>query len=257
MSLINNPILLAQCKAYHSIDIVSKELETLLKIDSAKDFNIHISLPFSYIEPIYKKFSNHEFQAGAEVLLPAEEVSFSESIAGKILQSVQAKFVLIGTPEERLLSTPHQLNNKIKAALNHEIQPFVCISDTLQEHQDKTNKQSFITQIKNCLDGLSPESLTKIFIVYNAEWISQTPWEAKSPELEEAYATFRDAIQEVLGSDILSSLKLIVAVPAFSQDVAQLIQNLKAQPIPFSGYSIGILSESAEYLQPLVNKVST
>ena len=256
MSLIHSPILLTQCKAYHSIDVISKEIETLLKIDSAKDFNIHISLPFSYIEPINKKFPSNEFQAGAETLLSTDTGSFTGSIAGKILQNVKAKFVLIGTPEERIQSTSHQLKSKIKTALEHDIQSFVCVNDTLQEYQDKISKQTLIAQIKDSLEGLPLEDLKKVFIVYNADWINRTPWEAKSHELEEAYSTFKEAIQEALGSEHFSSFKIIVAVPAYSQDVAELIQSFKDNSNHFSGYSIGILSESAGYLQPLMNKVN-
>lgn len=255
MNIENPSILLAQCKAYHPIDDISKEIEALLKIDSTKDFNIHISLPFSYIEPISQKFPSREFHLGAESLLSAEEGSFTVSVNGKLLQEANAKFVLIGTPEDRIFNNgPHQLKNKIKAALDNHIQPFVCVNDTLQEYQEKESKQILIAQIKECLEGFSTDDLKKIFIVYNAEWISRTPWEAKSPELEEAYSTFKEALQEALGPDHFPSLQLIAAIPAFSQDAAQLVQSLKAHS--FIGYSVGILSESAEYLQPLVSKSS-
>jgi triosephosphate isomerase (TIM) len=240
--LNNTPILLAQCKAYHSIDDIAKEIETLLKIDSTKDFHIHVSLPYSYIEPIAKKFPNGCL-FGSETILPVDEGSFTASVAGKLLQEVNAKFVLIGTPEERALHpTTHHLKNKIKAALDHQIVPFVCIADTLQQHQDKESKQVLTAQIKECLEGFSPEELKKIFIVYNAEWISSTPWEAKSPDLEEAYTIFKEVVQEVN----MPPEQLIAAIPAYSQEAAALVETLS-----FAGCSVGILSESAAYLQPL------
>lgn len=254
LDISHSPILLAQCKAFHPLEDISKEIETMLKIDSTKDFKIHISLPYSYIEPISKQFPSNELNLGAEQILSIEEGSFTASIAANLLKEANAKFVLIGTPEERA-SFPagsQLLVNKIKKALEDHIQPFICVGDTLQEHQDKMTKQILISQLKDCLSGFSSEDLQKIFIVYNAEWISRTPWEAESPELKEAYTLFREAVKEALEPEIISHHQLIVAIPAYSQDVNQLIKILNTDTNPFVGYSLGILSSSAEFLQPLV-----
>lgn len=256
MDNLNSPILLAQCKAFHPIEDIYKEIESLLKIESNKEFNIHISLPYSFIGPTTKKFEADDIQIGAEILLDAGEGSFTGSIAGRLLDEVGAKFVLIGTVQDRTshAETSHSLKTKVEAALKSKAQAFICIGETLQEHQDKASKKVLVEQLKDCLEGIPAEELNKIHIVYNVEWISRTPWEAKSPELHEAYQTFRDAITEVITPESIIHKQLIVAIPAYSQDIAQLIQSFKSAPIPFVGYSVGILGSSAEYLQPLKTK---
>lgn len=258
MNASNSPILLAQCKAFHPIEDIYKEIESLLKIESNKEFNIHVSLPYSFIEPTAKKFEEDHIRVGAEILLDADEGSFTRSIAGRLLDEIGAKFVMIGSVQDRTShsQTSHPLKIKVEVALKGKAQVFICIGESLQEHQDKTGKQVLVAQLKDCLKGIPAEELDNIYIVYNAEWISRTPWEAKSPELHGAYQTFRDAITEVIAPESLVHKHLIVAIPAYSNDIAQLIRSLKSAPTPFYGYSVGILGSSAEYLQPLIDKAS-
>lgn len=259
MTLANTPILLAQCKAYQSLEEITKAIENLIHIDSTRDFNVHISLPYSYIEPISKKFADKNIQVGAETLLDADEGSFTAPIVGKMIDEVKAKFVLIGTAQDRTShsSGSHHLKNKIKATLRSQAKPFICVGETLQEHQDNLSKEVLTSQLRDCVEGFSPEELKKIHLVYNAEWISRTPWEATSPELHDAYKIFKEVVEETFTPGIITSDQLIIAVPAYAEEGSKLIESLQSSPNTFSGYSIGVLGLSSEFLQPLkLNKNS-
>ena len=256
LDAIPPPILLAQCKAYQSLDQICQAIDNLLKTQPEGGFSIYISLPFSYMAPISEKYLPHRIHPGVEGLLDTDEGSFTGSIAGKILHEGQAQFAMIGTVQDRTShsSTSNHLINKVKTALNHQIPPFICIGETLQEHQEKKSKIILSSQLKECIEGLCEDELKKLHIVYNAEWISRTPWEAASPELHEAYGIFKEVINETLGSDILSPQQLIVAIPAYSNEVHLLIKSLQTASHPLINFSIGILGLNSEYLQPLIEK---
>lgn len=254
METTHRPILLAQCKAYQSIDEISKAIENLLKTQSTNYFDIYISLPYSFIEPLSKKFEAENIVIGAETLLDTDEGSFTASIVGKMLKEAKAKFVLIGTDQDRT-SPPSQSQHskrKVKAALDANIPPFVCIGETFQEHQDKVAKDILKNQLKDSLEGFSSEELKDLYIVYNVEWIAQTPWEANSPELHEAYTTFKETVNDVLGAEAISSNQLMITVPAYSEELKILVQQLQENSDSPKNFSIGILALSSEFLQPLV-----
>lgn len=256
MDSIQTPILLVQCKAYQSLEEIIQAIETLLKIQAHQVMDVYVSLPYTFLKPIAEKFKNHNLRIGAEILLDADEGSFTEEIVGKILEVNQAKFALIGTPQDRFShsANSNHLNTKVKAALKAHVQPFICIGETLEEHQDKIPKEILTIQLKECLENISSEDLKKIKIVYNAEWISRTPWEATNPQLIEAYKTFTEVAEEVLTSENMTKNQLILAVPAYSEDVSELVKFLKSPPHSFNGFSIGILGLSSEFLQPLQEK---
>lgn len=246
------PILLAQCKAYQSLEEITLAIENLIKIESSAHFNIHVSLPYSFIEPLSQKFSEQNIQMGMENLLDADEGSFTASILDKMTDHVKAKFVLIGTSQDRFSHSQntHHLKNKVKAALSSQVKPFICIGENLQEHHDKLSKEILISQLKDCLEGLSTEELNNLYIVYNAEWISNTPWEAESSGLKEAYKIFEGVVKETVPDYTFSPSQLIITIPVYSEDVSKLIASLQTSQT-FAGYSIGILGLSSELLQPL------
>lgn len=254
---MDRPILLAQCKAYQSLEDVSKIIDHLIKLYPPSDFHLHVSLPYSFIEPIQQKVQGADVKVGAEVLLDADEGSFTASNAGKMLEKTKAQFVLIGTTQDRTSHsiTSHHLKNKVKAVLKTAVPPFVCIGETLHEHQDQKSKEILISQLKDTLEGVSAEELKPVHLVYNAEWICRTPWEAASPELHEAYKTFDDVVREVLGEGAIAQAQKIIAIPAYSKELPSLIHNLQSSLHVAGGYSLGILTLSSEFLQPLFEKV--
>lgn len=259
METLKSPLLMAQCKAYHSIEDISREIQSLLKIHSPKSLDIHISLPYSFIDPILNKFPANEFKVGAEIMLNTDKNSFTGSIAGKMLEEAKVKFTLIGTDQDRISHSANagQLKNNVTTALHSNVQPYICIEETLQEFQDKASKEVLLLKLKTCLDGLTVEEMKNIFIIYNAEWISRTPWENSSPEIHAAYKIFREVVNEATGEGNISSSQLIVAIPAYSEDVSLLIKSLQEESDPFLGYSVGILGSSAEYLIPIAVKQTT
>lgn len=253
MDTTHSPILLAQCKAYQSLEQICQAIENLLKTQSEGTFSIHVSLPLSYIIPVAEKFHSRHVRVGSEGLLDTDEGSFTGSIAGKILNKCHAEFAMIGTVQDRTShsSASNHLANKVKAALKEQIRPFICIGETLQEHQEKNSKSILLSQLKECIEGINEEELKKLHIVYNAEWISRTPWEAASPELQEAYQIFKEVVFETLGMNTIPPQQLIVAIPAYSPEVSQLIKSLQTASEPFTNYSVGILGLNTEFLQPV------
>jgi triosephosphate isomerase (TIM) len=252
---VNVPILLAQCKAYQPFEDISKVVDNILKIHSPASVHLHLALPYSFIEPISKQIEAGEkgIKVGAEVLLDTDENSFTASCAGKILKKAGAQFVLIGTTEDRTTHNPNtnHLRNKVKTALDAHIPAFVCIGESKQEHQDNKSKEVLTKQLKEALEDFSLEELQAIYVVYNPDWITQTPWEAGSPELQEAYRLFHEIIQETLPPEAISNERRILAVPAYSQELSKLVTQLSGESHAYTGYSIGTLGLSSEFLKPL------
>lgn len=255
---MTRPIVLAQCKAYQTLEEVSKIIDHLIALYPPHDFHLHVSLPYSFIESIRKKVEGQEISVGAEILLDADEGSFTASNAGRMLERTGAQFVLIGTSQDRTShsASSNHLKSKVKAVLTTKVPPFVCIGETWHDHHDRKSKEILTDQLKDVLEGLSTEELAPIHLIYNAEWISRTPWEADSPELRQSYQTFHDVVNEVLGEGTISKEQRLVAVPAYSRELPKIIRYLQEDPESASGYSLGILTLSAEFLQPLLERVS-
>lgn len=245
----NPPLLLAQFKAYHSLEETLKTIQTLITEQTASKLRLHFSVPYSFLEPLSKQLATGEALIGAEMMLNADSGAFTATVAGKMLTKAGAKFVLIGDIDERktYAPTPGNIKNKILHALETGIMPIVCIGETLEQFHEGRSKEFLQTELVESLGELSAEQLRGLHILYDAPWINRKPWEAASEELQSAYHMVREAINEIFIDEVACEFKIIYAVPTFSDDLPELMKSL-----PASGYSLGVLTSTAAELSHLI-----
>jgi len=235
---VQTPLLLAHYKAYHPIEETTKAIQTLLDLQFTSNLTACFAVPFTHIKPLSEKFKDHNVWFGGELMLNVSNGSFPAAVADKILKNSGANFVLIGSADERKIYTPYglDLQKKITKAFASGVMPIVCVGETEQEYQDGLSKSVLTEQLTEFLHAMETEETHDLHILYDAGWISRSSWLASSQDLQNAYKAFQEAVNEVFPENLISRIKLIYAVPAFSSDLAQIMQTL-----PNAGYSLGLL----------------
>lgn len=254
MEKSKNNLLLAQCKAYHTLEETLKLCEIFINKQAEAKPDIYISAPYTYIDPISQKFSPNGIHVGAENMLCSDDGTFTSSISGKMVKESGAKFVLIGTAQERqfIKDKKHSLTNKVQSALQNGIVPFVCIGESEHDFHDGHSKEVLTGQLNEVIAELTAEQKHKLHIVYDVAWINKSPWTAASKEIPKACNTFYDVVSAAFDPAVLKTLTLLAPVPAYSTDLPKIIA---AIPQHFNGYSFGFIDSSAEFVTPMTNKI--
>lgn len=244
------PLILAQCMAYHTLEETLKLCEVFIAKQTPAQADIYLSAPHSYIRPLSEKFGPAGIHVGAESMLSADDGSFSKSISGNMLKDIDAKFVLIGTAQERQFIKDKKLSltNKALSALQAGITPFICVSETEIEYHDGKSKEVIMQQLNETTAGLSHEQQSNLHIFYDAAWMNKSPWSAESNVIQTACNTFYEAVSKAFDPAVLSTLNLIAPVPAFSYDLPKIIADLQTASHPFYGFSLGCVDSSAEFV---------
>lgn len=234
--------LFAQCKAYYSFENTLKICEKFIQDYSNPSTEIYLSVPYSFIQPISQKFNSPQIHIGGDCMLSADHGDFTETVCGKMLQDAHAKFVLIGTSDERvrLKTNPLSLKNKLTHALNSEISPFICLTDTEIDFQDGNSKNLLADQLQTLISDISIERLKTLHILYEAAWITESPWTSAENTLYKALTNFLDAVSEITPHH--ESLHLVAPVPAFSPELPEIFKKLQDTPYNFHGFSLGVLT---------------
>lgn len=242
------PLLLAQFKAYHSLDETLETIKTLITEQAASKLRMHFAVPYSFLDPLTKQLAP-EITVGAEMMLNTDEEAFTQTVAGKMLKDAGAKFVLIGDVDERRVYNPNAatISSKIVNALENGIRPIVCIGETLEQFHAEQSREVLQNELFESLGELTFEQLQGLHILYDAPWINRTPWEAASEELHKAYHMVREVLNDLFVEEIADTLRIIYAVPTFSNDLPQLMKAL-----PASGYSLGVMTQTAAELSHLI-----
>lgn len=234
------PVFLASYKGYYPLEKTIEMIEQLAEKAKTTDFDLYITVPLDYLPKLKEHFAQKPLHFGAEMMLSADDSSFTQSVAGRVLANLQCPFVLIGTTEERLIlkTSDASLKKKVVAAVESSLCPIVAIGESLHEYEDGHSIEVMKKQLHEDLGGLSPDQLAKVQVLYDAPWIANSCWGDDSAYVPKAYANFVKAVEDFFGEKT-ASVPLYFSIPCFAEHLP------KAPPkISCRGYYFGVMTPS-------------
>ncbi len=111
-------------EAVSFIQVVAEPISDLKHVEAV------ICPPFPWVSVLDGLLRNSQLQLGAQDISVAKEGAYTGQVSATML-APHCQYVIIGHSERRKLcqETPEQVNEKIKRALEHKLQPIVCVSD--------------------------------------------------------------------------------------------------------------------------------
>ena len=141
---------------------------------------------------------------GAQNMHWEEKGAYTGEVSGKMLKSIQVEYVIIGHSERRqyFAETDETVNKKIKAALQNELKPIVCVGETLEQREAGEAQNIIKTQTKLALAGLSKQQMQNVMIAYEPIWAIGTGKTATSNDANEVIKAIRKQISELYGEEV-------------------------------------------------------
>lgn len=162
---------------------------------------VFLAVPFTALHAATLAARGTSLVIGAQNMHDAPEGAFTGEISCRMLLDVGARFVLLGHSERRgyFHESNSFLNRKIKRALLDGLQPVLCVGETQEEREQGRTEQVLTSQLKEGLEGLKKEELSKIAIAYEPVWAIGTGKTA-TPEMAQAAHHFCRALLTKLGA---------------------------------------------------------
>jgi triosephosphate isomerase len=182
-----------------TIDFVEGLHEKVSALPQNETVEILVFPPFTSLYAITGK--SHKIKTGAQNLHFEEKGAFTGEISPLMLEDL-VDYVLIGHSERRQIfkETDEEINKKIKTALNHGLQPVLCIGETLDEREAGKTLSKIQTQLDKDLEGLSAEEIKKVVIAYEPIWAIGTGKTASPRQAREAHAFVREILKKKVDS---------------------------------------------------------
>jgi len=136
-------------------------------------------------------------QWGAQNLYWEDEGAFTGEVSAPMLSNLGCRFVIVGHSERRriFMESDDLINKKVKAALEHGLEPILCVGETLAERDGGQTQSTIKTQIMNGLAGIAPDKMTSLTIAYEPVWAIGTGRSASVEQAEEAHAFIREILK--------------------------------------------------------------
>jgi len=162
---------------------------------------------------------------GAQNLCSEDEGAYTGEVSGKLLESYNVEYVIIGHSERRnyFNETDELVNKKIKAALRNELLPIVCVGEHLEEREKNLTNEVLTKQIKGAFEGISAIDMERIVIAYEPIWAIGTGKTATSDQADESCGYIRKLIKEMYGTTVAEAIRIQYGGSVKPENIDELI----------------------------------
>jgi len=177
------------------------ELVTLLKRDllDITDVDIVVCPVFTVLSDVHDVLSDTNIGLGAQNLHWEDSGAFTGEISAPLIKDTGAQYVIIGHSERRQFfgETNETVNKRIRAALNHDLIPIVCVGEVLEERESDKTKDVIKEQLTGSLSGYSPDEMKGMVVAYEPVWAIGTGKVATPDQAQEVHHYIRGLLSEM------------------------------------------------------------
>lgn len=164
-------------KMYKTAREATDYLEALLPQIEGFSGHLYLAVPFTSIATAAQYAKGTPVAIGAQNMNDAREGAFTGEIAGLMLKEAGASFVLLGHSERRHVFGESNafIQRKVLRALQDDIQPILCVGETLKEREAGKTEKVLKEQLFSALEEVPKEDAGKLIIAYEPVW-ANTNW---------------------------------------------------------------------------------
>lgn len=148
---------------------------------------------------------------GAQNLYPKASGAYTGEVSAEMLRAVFAKYVILGHSERREYfgETDAFVNEKVRFSLESNLNPILCIGETLEERESGEMLTVVKTQLLGGLEQVSADDMPKVVIAYEPVWAIGTGKTATPEMAQEVHASIRGLLVEKYGDAVANRVRIL------------------------------------------------
>lgn len=178
-------------------------------VQAVRTTEIVLAPPFTLLETVGRELQGTQIKLAAQNLFSEREGAFTGEISPIMLKDLGCSYVIVGHSERRRLfgETDSLINKKLKAALDAEITPILCVGETLDERRAGKTQRVLEMQIRGALSGLTLSE--NLVIAYEPVWAIGTGVNAEPAEAEASARFIRELLAQLFHWEIAQRIRIL------------------------------------------------
>ena len=178
--------------------------------DKYLDCEVVICPPFTALERAVSLTRDTQVSVGAQNMDYHDAGAFTGEVSPLMLTELGVSYVIIGHSERREYygETDSMVNEKIKSAFLHNLQPIVCVGESLAQREANETISFIHGQLKCALQDIPENQVKQLIIAYEPIWAIGTGKTATSDQAEEVCKSIRDYIAELYTPTVAESIRI-------------------------------------------------
>ena len=191
-------------------ELINDIAEGLREFDNT-DVDVIVCPPFPYLELVGDASEDVEFFVGAQNVSKFDNGAFTGEVSAKMLQSMNIDYCIVGHSERRKYfnETNQDVAEKVNKMLEADINPIVCVGESLEQREAGTHFELIRSQVSEGLFHLDCEQIKRTVIAYEPVWAIGTGKTATKEQAQEVHAFIRAMLAEKYSDDVAQEVSIL------------------------------------------------
>lgn len=195
---------------FEAVELTKHVLTGLKKRNIPDNVKILICPPYTNLDSISREIKFSKIMLGAQNCHYEPKGAFTGEIAIVMLKQFNCNYVIIGHSERRQLfgETNEFINKKGKALIHHDVNPILCIGESLDQRNSAETEKVLEEQLVNCLKDMTADEFKKVVVAYEPIWAIGTGVSATNQQIDSAHNFIRNLLVKLFGDVAKDTLLL-------------------------------------------------
>jgi triosephosphate isomerase len=215
------PMIAGNWKMNTTIDDAVKLVRSMLGgLDKVRGIEKVICPPFVSLSAVKDLISGSSVKLGAQNVFYEEKGAFTGEISPLMLAKL-CEYVIIGHSERRQYfgESGETIDKKVKAALQVELKPILCIGERLEENEAGRTEEVLTKQLTASSERLY--YLGGLVIAYEPVWAIGTGKSATGEEANKTIGFIRQMVSNQHGSNIAENVRILYGGSVTADNIAE------------------------------------
>ncbi|MDO4812512.1 MAG: triose-phosphate isomerase [Eubacteriales bacterium] len=196
-------------------------------LPKSKWCDIVVCVPSADISAAVRAFKDSRVAVGAQNVYFEKSGAYTGEVSADMLADLGVKYVIVGHSERRALfgETDSIVNKKVHAVLNADLNPIICVGESLEQREMGVTMELIALQLKSALSGVSAEQVRRCVIAYEPIWAIGTGKNATGEQAAEVCTFIRATIRSLYGARIARSVTVQYGGSMKGENAAELLSH--------------------------------
>ena len=223
---LRRPLIAGNWKMFKTgFEAVETATQLAKLVKSNDDVDVMIAPPFTALAQVFDAIRKSRVSLGAQNLFCEAEGAYTGEISPAMLASAGCEYVIIGHSERRQYfdETDETVNKKIRAAVDHDLKPIMCIGESEKERESNETFSILDKQMKRGLEGFSSNDLNALVIAYEPVWAIGTGKTATADQAQEVHQFLRSILEKIYGNILAKSIRILYGGSVKPNNISELM----------------------------------
>ncbi len=178
-------------------------------LHDCREVDVVLCPPFTGLAAVSEAVADTSMKVGAQNMHWEKDGAYTGEISAAMLRDLYCRYVILGHSERRTYfgETDQVVNRKLKAAIEANLIPIVCVGETLEQRDEDKTKDVVQSQIENSLVGLD-KNLGGVLLAYEPIWAIGTGRTATPDQAQEVHDFIRKVLTGMADKDTADSIRI-------------------------------------------------